>query len=153
MRKALCTLAFAACGAVAMFAPAAVSANSADAAYAGKLVPVFNQMVTAAQKVEAGGNAVQKSNYAAAAGDFKASLTIYRHAQATVNGLKPSTHMGHVSWLVKMSISSYITGVTYYISGSQHHDPSEIVKGVKPYNKGTAYLNQASREMKAAVKK
>jgi hypothetical protein len=143
----LCLAVFAMFGALA---PVAAHANAADKAYTQKLLPVFNQLVSAAQKVEQGGTAITHANFNTAAKRFAESLAIYKSAQSTVNGLHPTPAMNKVQHLVQLSVSSYITGVNFYLSGSNHKNASEISTGVKPYNQGTKYLNQAAAAIRAA---
>ena len=150
MKTRVLVLCLVMCTAFGALAPAAAHANAADKAYAHKLLPVLKQLVAAAQKVEQGGKAITHQNYSAAAKQFTQSLAIYKSAQSTVNGLRPTPAMNNVQHLMQLSISSYITGVTFYLSGSNHKDTAEILKGVKPYNKGTTYLNQAAAAIRAA---
>ena len=131
--------------------PAPVHAASGDQAYTAKLQPILHELVTAAQKVQTGGNDITGGKWSAAAKQFGSSLTIYKTTQLQVNALHPTVRMNKVQHLLQLSVASYITGVTDYLNGSNSKNVNQISAGVKPYNQGTKYLNQAAAAIRKAT--
>jgi hypothetical protein len=132
-------------GANVVMSPARVQAASpGDVAFIAKLRPIFLELVTAAQKVVSAGTDISAQKYSKALPLFNRSLAIYKDTQTKDNALKPTSNTAHIQSLIKKSIASYVAGLKLYISGTRHHSPSEIGRGIPIYNKGNTYLTTAS---------